>query len=99
MCVSSENQLYSDGSYHILTINFGSDLYDGLEMLDFLKRHGKTIYKTADNDDKEIAVESVVNKKYYGKYVFLKLPSEVTAETKLTLNLVIRNKEYNWKLN
>ena len=99
MCVSSENQLYSDGSYHILTISFGSDLYDGLEMLDFLKRHGKILYKTADNDDEEIAVESVINKKYYGKYVFLKLPSEVTAETKLTLNLVIRNKEYNWKLN
>ena len=56
-------------------------------------------YEDEDKEVKEIDAVNVVNRKYYGKVVFLKVPKEVTDSTKLILNIKVRNKEYDYGLN
>ena len=98
VCRSNTATLNSDGSYKILELEFGSETYTAAKMLQFLQRHGKIIYKNGDESD-EAEIVSAINRKHYGKTLFLKVPKDVNENTKLTLNLVIRNKEYDYNLN
>lgn len=97
-CSLEAEELKSDGTYKILEIEFGSELYTAPKMLQFLTRHGKILYKNANGEDEEIAIESAISRRYYGKTIFLKLPKEVTNETNLSIKLVVRNNEYLYKL-
>lgn len=98
-CVIENEILASNGSYKILKMNFGSETYSSNKLLLFLERYGKIIYKDNEKIEKEVEIKSAINKKYYGKSVYLKLPNEITELTELTLKLIIRNKEYNYQLN
>lgn len=98
-CAINDYVLSSDGSYKILKLEFASELYGASKMITFLERYGKIIYKNSDGEEKEVEIKNAISRKYYGKVVYLKLPKDVTDSTKLTLNLKIRNKEYNYKLN
>ena len=97
-CNGDQKTLTVDQNHSILTITFGSEVYTAPNMIKFLTRHGKITYVNSLGENKEIDIENAINKKYSGKIVFLKVPKEVTNDTELTLNMVIRNKEYNYKL-
>ena len=98
-CSSDDKELRTDGTYKILKLDFGSGIYDATKMVTFLNRYGKIVYEDRDKDKKEVKITSAINRKYYGKRVFLKIPTEITDSTEIILNLKIRNKEYNYKLN
>ena len=97
-CNGDQKTLTADENHNILVITFGSEVYTAPNMIKFLTRHGKITYVNSAGEDREIEIENAITKKYSGKLVFLKVPKEVTKDTELTLNLVIRNKEYNYKL-
>ena len=98
-CVANTNTLNADGSYEILLMEFGSEVYTVSKLLDFLTKYGKLTYIDSDGIKQEVEIESAISSKYYGKTIFLKIPTNVTKDTKLTLNLVIRDKEYDYELN
>ena len=98
-CTTVSNKLNTDGNYRILQLEFGSKTYDSSKMLTFLARHGKIIYEDSDKEIKEVPIENVLNKKNYGKVLYLKVPKAIKSDTKLIINLKIRNKEYDYKLN
>ena len=98
-CVDNVQKLTSDGSYKILVLEFGSEVYTASKLLDFLTKYGKIIYKDNDGIEQEVEIASAVSKRTYGKTLYLKVPKEIDKNTELTLHLVIRNKEYNYKLN
>ena len=97
-CRSASKTLTSDDSYNILELEFGSETYTAAKMLQFLQRHGKIVYENGTESD-EAEIVSAISRRYYGKTLFLKVPNDVNEKTKLTLNLVIRNKEYDYELN
>ena len=97
--MANTNTLNADGSYEILLMEFGSEVYTVSKLLDFLTKYGKLTYIDSDGIKQEVEIESAISSKYYGKTIFLKIPTNVTKDTKLTLNLVIRDKEYDYELN
>ncbi len=97
-CTGSEEELTASG-YKILVLEFGTEVYTARKLLDFLNKYGKIVYIDSDGNQQEIKIESPISRKYYGKTVFLKLPNEVKENTKITLHLLIRNKEYNYEVN
>ena len=97
-CLVETRTLTTDGTYKILKLEFGSEVYGATKMLKFLTRHGKIVYKNKDQETKEVEINSVINRKYFGKIIFLKVPNDIVDSTNLTLNLKIRNKEYDYKL-
>ena len=97
-CTGSEEELTASG-YKILVLEFGTEVYTARKLLDFLNKYGKIVYIDSDGNQQEVKIESPISRKYYGKTVFLKLPNEVKENTKITLHLLIRNKEYNYEVN
>ena len=98
-CSVQTKTVTAPDSYNILKITYGSESYSSNKMLKFIKQHGKITYVDKDKFKQEVEIESAIDKKYYGKELLLKIPSDITDDTKLILNLIIRNKEYNYKLN
>ena len=67
-------------------------------MIDFLRKYGKLIYKDSEGEKVEIDIENPINKTYYGKSIFLKVPVELESSEDVSLDLVIRNKHYIYKI-
>lgn len=99
-CETIINEFSSDGSYKILRLDFGSEVLNSTKLLNFLSKHGELTYEyPADKSIRTIEIESAINRRYTGKTIYLKVPKEVTDDSELALNLVIRNKEYKYLLN
>lgn len=84
--------------FKVLKINFGSEVYGSTKILEIIKKYGKIVYEDSDKSIKKIDVKSLTNKKYYGKTLYLQVPDELNENSKLIINLIIRNKEYNYEL-
>ena len=97
-CAFQGEYLIADDTYRILEIGFSSDTYEAKNMVDFLVNYGKLNYK--DANDKEDAIELVngLSKAYYGKVVYLKVPPELEEAKEVSLDLVIRNKHYQYQI-
>ena len=93
-CEVINRKLTTDGSYKILRIDFGSDTYGAKNMIDFLKSYGKIIYKDSSGLEEELKVVDLVNRSYFGKAIYLKVPNYVKEEDLLRIELTIRNKQY-----
>lgn len=81
----------------ILKIDFGSEVWESKNMIDFLTQYGKLIYKDSNDVEGTIEIKNPIDKTYYGKTVLLKIPREVQYK-ELSIDLVIRNKHYVYKL-
>ena len=95
-CEYARNELFVNGS-KILKIDFGSEVWESKNMIDFLTQYGKLIYKDSNDVEGMIDIVNSIDKAYYGKTVFLKIPSEVEYK-ELSIDLVVRNKHYVYKL-
>lgn len=93
-----ELELTVEGDYTILEIDFSSETWDAKNMIDFLRKYGKLIYKDSEGEKVEIDIENPINKTYYGKSIFLKVPVELESSEDVSLDLVIRNKHYIYKI-
>ena len=93
-CEVVNRKLATDGSYKILQIDFGSDVYGAKNLIDFLKSYGKIIYKDSSGFEDELKVIDLVNRSYFGKTIYLKVPNYVKEEDLLRMEFTIRNKRY-----
>ena len=95
-CTFVRNKLTGDGE-KILKIDFGSELWESKNMIDFLTQYGKLIYKDSNDVEGEIEIKNPISKAYYGKTVLFKVPGEVEYK-ELSIDLIVRNKHYVYKL-
>ena len=84
--------------YKILTLNFASEAYEAKNIIDFLTKYGKINYKDSKGKDKSIAVDIAVDKSYYGKSVYLKVPATLEEAKSIQFDFIIRNNEYYYQL-
>lgn len=83
----------------ILKLDFASNDFTGKDMIDFLSRYGKINYIDNSNTRKGLKIENALNTlEYYGKYVYIKVPSEIVESKEIELELVVRNNKYIYKL-
>lgn len=81
----------------ILEIEFSSDGIDGKELIDFSSKYGKIKYD--DNGELKLEkVKSAVDTKYYGKYLYIYVPSNIEKIEDVDLVYTIRNKRYTYDL-
>ena len=98
-CIIDDKTAKAPSGSQILMVDFGSEVYSSVKMLNYVKKYGKLVYVDSEKIEKTIDIESVVSENYYGKTLYLKVPAEVTPEDKLSFEFIIRNKSYDYKLN
>lgn len=89
-----DTELRAKDGYKILEIEFTSNELDGKDLIDFSTSYGKIKY-----DSKKInKIESAVDRKYYGKYLYIYVPNTVKDTEQIEFIYTIRNKRYTYKL-
>lgn len=84
--------------YKILQISFASSDLDGKDMIDFSTKYGKISYKDNNGNEKVISVVNQLNVTYYGKYLYLKVPSEVETAATISFIYTVRDNKYIYEL-
>ena len=97
-CQSVGNDLTITGDSRILKIIFTSEEWDAKNMIDFLTQYGKLIYKDSNDKVGTLDIVNPITKEYYGKHVFLKVPVELENAKEISIDLIVRNKQYVYKL-
>ena len=97
-CTFQKNDLWMNGEDRILEINFGSDVYEAKNMIDFLNNYGKLKYEDSNGKESTLEFVNPIGKVYYGKSVFLKVPVELEDAKSIYFDIIIRNKHYVYKL-
>lgn len=92
-----EKKTLDGASEKILKIDFASETWESKNMIDFLTQYGKLIYKDSNDVEGEIEISNPISKTYYGKTVLFKIPGEVDYK-EISIDLVVRNKHYVYKL-
>lgn len=97
-CELNTGKIIANPTTKILKITFASSNFEGKDMIDFSSQYGKIIYINNKGKAKIIDIESYVDKTYYGKYLYLKVPEEIETANSIELKYIIRNQEYTYKL-
>ena len=84
-------------NYKVLKIAFASDTYEGKDMIDFSSKYGKINY-IDNNKSKSVEIKSPIQKTYYGKYLYIKVPAALETSQSIELEYTVRNKNYVYKL-
>ena len=79
-------------------MNFASNGVDGKEMIDFLAKYGKINYIDSKSEEKSIDIVNAVGRTYFGKYVYITVPDEVTESKDTEMVLTLRNIRYHFSL-
>ena len=97
-CLFEKEIIYPNNTYNYLKIDFSSDTFEAKNMIDFLKNYGKLNYIDDKGKKQVLEIEDPVGKKYYGKSVYIKVPKDLKENTEVEFELIIRNKNYTYKL-
>lgn len=97
-CTTHYGNYTAPEGYKILKISFGSNNFEGKDMIDFSTKYGTINY--IDNENKKSVVEfkNPFGKVYYGKYLYTRVPAAVAEAKSIELTYTIRNKKYTYKL-
>lgn len=82
----------------ILKIDFASINYEGKDMIDFSTKYGKIEYIDSNNSAKTISIKNPLQKTYYGKYLYISVPQEVSESSEIEIVYTVRNHRYTYKL-
>ncbi len=96
-CSNLSGTYTSPKDYKVLKIAFASDTYEGKDMIDFSSRYGKINY-IDNNKSKSVEIKSPIQKTYYGKYLYIKVPAAIETSQSIELEYTVRNKNYVYKL-
>lgn len=92
-----DDEVVAPEGYKILVIDFSSQEIEGKELIDFSINYGKIKYDD-NNKDKVIKIKSAVERKYYGKTLYILVPNTIESVDKIELIYTIRDKRYTIKL-
>ena len=98
LCYLTTGQVIATQGTKIMKISFASVDLDGKDLIDFSSKYGKIKYKDSNGNEKVLNIESYLNTNYYGKYLYLKIPTDVESSSLIELVYTIRNNEYIYKL-
>lgn len=97
-CYPKDAEFTISPKYKIIKMDFVSDETDGKDMIDFLSKYGKINYIDSKGKTKFLDIENAVEKSYYGKYVYIKAPENISKAKKIYLDITIRNNKYRYRL-
>ena len=97
-CNNSSATYRAPAGYKILEIQFSSNEFESKNMIDFLNKYGKIIYKDSEGEECELKFTNAVGKKYLGKVLYLKVPKDFETSTDARFVFIVRNKKYEIKL-
>lgn len=97
-CGIRNRDLSVSNGYKILKIVFSSPDFEGKEFIDFSSRYGRIKYVDNNGKTNYMSMIDAVDTEYEGKEIFLKITDEVANAKEITLEYVLRNKEYIVKL-
>lgn len=97
-CERITEEFSVDENFKILLLEFGSLEYEAKNMIDFLTKYGKIVYKDSEGKVRTLKYENPIKKNYYGKSIFIKVPKEVEGSEEVKLLFTIRNKKHSYRL-
>ena len=97
-CQTTTSDITNRSNEEILKIEFISDSFEGEDLIDFSHKYGKIDY--IDNKDKKhsVTIKNAVPKKYFGKYMYIRVPSDIKDSKDISLVYIVRNKKYSYKI-
>lgn len=99
ICLVKENIFTSSKGTKILKMEFSSNDFTGKDMIDFLTTYGKISYIDNSKTRKGLKIKNALDTyNYYGKYVYIKVPDDITTAKEIKLILTVRNNKYVYKL-
>ena len=97
-CATHTGIYAAPSGYKIMKISFASNNFEGKDMIDFSSKYGKMKYINNKNTESVVEIKNPLNKTYYGKYLYIKVPNEIVESTSIELDFTIRNNRYIYKL-
>lgn len=97
-CLGTTRNYTPPAGYKVLTLSFGTDTYEGNELAEFVEEYAKISYTNASGKKVTIDTKNTLNTYYYGKYVYLRVPSDIEGATSIHLEFIIRNNKYIYKI-
>lgn len=98
-CTIVSHQQQAQTGMKILKLDFSSNDFAGKDMIDFLSKYGKINYIDNSNARKGYKITNALNTmKYYGKYVYIKVPEDIMNAKEIELVIIARNNKYIYKL-
>lgn len=94
-CSSYEETYTAKDGYNILKMSFAANEYDGQAMTSFLTDCAKLVYTDTENKEKTIPISNGLNTlNYYGKYVYIRVPEEVSRSENIKIVFTSRDNNY-----
>ena len=84
--------------YKILKISFGSNNFEGKDMIDFSTKYGTINYIDNKNKKSVVKFKNPFGRVYYGKYLYTRVPAEMEEAKSIEIHYTIRNQKYVYKL-
>ena len=96
-CLNGTSNYRVQNGYKILEIQFSSEEFESKNMIDFLNKYGKIIYKDSEGEERELKFINAVGRTYLGKVLYLKVPNDFESSTDARFVFIVRNKKYEIK--
>lgn len=88
----------SPTGYKVLKLDYISNHFENKDLIDFSSKYGRINYVDSKDEEKSLAIENAIGKTYYGKYLYIKVPSEIETAKEITLEFTIRNNHYVYRI-
>ena len=97
-CINDKAIYSAPVGYKILEIQFSSNDFESKNMIDFLNKYGKIIYKDSEGEERELKFVNALGRTYFGKVLYLKVPEDFETSKDARFVFIVRNKKYEIKL-
>lgn len=97
-CTNYEGHYKAKTGFKILEIQFSSNEFESKNMIDFLNKYGKIVYKDSEGEERELEFKNALGRSYLGKVLYLRVPSDFENSTDARFIFIVRNKKYEIKL-
>lgn len=98
LCNNNKASYTAPAGYKIFKLTFGSDTYEGNDMAYFAKHYGQIQYLAPNGKPKTIEIANPIQRRYYGKYLYIRVPDEVAVSNDVNLLFTIRDLRYTYKI-
>lgn len=97
-CYTSSGDVNNKEGEKILKIDFISDSFEGKDLIDFSTKYGKINYIDDKGKEQVVSIKDAVNKKYFGKYLYIRVPSNIDNSNEIRLIYTVRNNRYTYRI-